>query len=82
MEYYLCGINILTFIIYGIDKILAKKNMWRVRESTLFFLSFIGGCVGTFIGMLLFRHKTKHISFYIWNILMIILWVVLIIYVL
>ena len=75
MKYYLIVINIITFIVYGIDKFLAKRKMWRIRETTLFFLAMIGGGIGAIVGMLLFHHKTKHIIFYIWNILMIISWV-------
>ena len=81
MEYYLIGINLLTFIIYGIDKWFAKKNMWRIKEATLFFLAFIGGGTGAILGMLLFHHKTKHIIFYVWNVLMIVIWIILIMWV-
>lgn len=63
MIYYILGINILTFIIYGIDKLKAKKNKWRVPEKTLLLLALVGGSVGAFLAMRLFRHKTKHWQF-------------------
>ena len=72
--FYLIGINIVSFVIYGIDKLLAIGNKRRVRELFLHVLSLFGGCLGSFCGMLFFRHKTKKIRFYVWNMLMIILW--------
>ncbi|MBD5494757.1 MAG: DUF1294 domain-containing protein [Lachnospiraceae bacterium] len=57
---YLGVINFIGLIIMGIDKLKAKKRAWRVPESTLFVIAFIGGSLGTTIGMFLFRHKTKH----------------------
>jgi len=61
--YYLFLINIIAFIIIYIDKQKAIKHKWRIRESTLFLVSIIGGSLGTLIGMYTFRHKTKHIKF-------------------
>ena len=69
MEYLIVGylliINVITFIIYGIDKRKAKKRLWRIPEATLIGLAFIGGSVGAFLGMRIFHHKTKHIKFYV-----------------
>lgn len=56
---YLIVINIVTFIVYGIDKAAAKAHKRRVRISTLLILAAIGGSLGAFLGMLIFRHKTK-----------------------
>ena len=61
--YYLIGINILTFLFYGIDKWRAKRNKWRIPESTLIWLAIVGGSIGALLGMYLFRHKTKHNKF-------------------
>ena len=52
--------NIVGFAIMGADKKKAKDNAWRIRESTLFLISLIGGSIGTLVGMYVFRHKTKH----------------------
>jgi uncharacterized membrane protein YsdA (DUF1294 family) len=57
---YLLVLTLATFIVCGIDKFAAKKQMRRVPEKTLFLLSAIGGSVGMFAGMLTFRHKTQH----------------------
>ncbi|MGN0026758.1 MAG: DUF1294 domain-containing protein [Clostridium sp.] len=61
--YYLLLINIISFIIIYIDKQKAIKHKWRIKESTLFLISIIGGSLGTLIGMYTFHHKTKHLKF-------------------
>ena len=58
--YYLVAVNVVTFLIYGIDKRRAKRNAWRIPEKTLFLLPLLGGSVGAVAGMRVFRHKTKH----------------------
>lgn len=60
---YLVLINVITFIVYGVDKSLAIKHKWRIREATLLMLAVIGGSIGAYLGMQVFRHKTKHIKF-------------------
>ena len=62
---YLIGINLLTFLVYGIDKWKAQKARWRIPEDTLIWLAIVGGSVGALLGMYLFRHKTKHRKFQI-----------------
>lgn len=61
--YYLILINIIAFITIYIDKQKAISHRWRIKESTLFFLSIICGSLGTFLGMYTFHHKSKHIKF-------------------
>ena len=65
MKYYLLGINLLTFFIYGIDKWKARRDKWRVPEATLLMLAALGGSVGALLGMFVFHHKTKHKKFLI-----------------
>ncbi len=62
---YVCAINVITFLIYGLDKRKAKRDRWRIPEKTLLMLAVIGGSVGAFAGMQFFRHKTKHMKFVI-----------------
>lgn len=62
---YLLITNVITFLLYGFDKWKAKRNKWRVPEKTLLMLAAIGGSIGAFAGMQVFRHKTKHIKFVI-----------------
>ena len=61
----LLTLNLLTFIIYGIDKFKAKKAKWRIPESTLILLALLGGSIGAWLGMKAWRHKTQHAKFYI-----------------
>ena len=61
--YYLAAINVITFLIYGIDKGKAKKRKWRISESTLLMLAVIGGSVGAWIGMKTWHHKSLHKKF-------------------
>jgi len=56
---YLIIINIVSFLLMGYDKYCAIKNKWRVREKTLLGLAIIGGSIGIYFGMKIFRHKTQ-----------------------
>lgn len=78
--YYLIFINIVTLLLFIIDKRKAIKKKWRISELTLLTSSFIGGSIGAMIGMYMFRHKTKHWKFIILIPLSMILHVVLFIY--
>jgi uncharacterized membrane protein YsdA (DUF1294 family) len=60
---YLIVMNILGFAMMGIDKRRAVKKAWRIQERTLLFIACIGGGIGAFLGMYLFRHKTKKVKF-------------------
>ncbi len=57
---YLLGVNLIAFALMGIDKRRAKKDLWRVKERTLFLPVLLGGGVGGILGMKVFHHKTKH----------------------
>ena len=57
---YLVVLNIIGMGVMWADKIKAKKGAWRIPEKTLFLVSILGGSIGTWVGMYLFRHKTKH----------------------
>ena len=74
--YYLIVLNIVTFLVYGIDKwrstsgrLLptgrkkAKKGSWRISEATLLILAVIGGSIGALLGMKIWHHKTMHKKF-------------------
>ena len=71
--YYLIVINVVTFLVYGIDKwrstsgrLLptgrkkAKQGSWRISEATLLILAAIGGSIGALLGMKIWHHKTMH----------------------
>ena len=61
--YYLIVINVVTFLVYGIDKWKAKQGSWRISEATLLILAVIGGSIGALLGMNVWRHKTMHKKF-------------------
>ena len=60
---YLLAVNIVTFLLYGIDKYKAKKGKWRISEATLLTMAAIGGSIGAWTGMRLWHHKTMHKKF-------------------
>lgn len=60
---YLLIINAVGFVLMLVDKIKAKKNLWRIPEATLIGVAAVGGSIGSLIGMYTFRHKTKHPKF-------------------
>ena len=60
---YLIIINVVTFFVYGIDKYKAKHDKWRIPEATLLLLAVVGGSVGAWCGMKVWRHKTMHKKF-------------------
>lgn len=61
--YYLMFINIVTFFVYGIDKVKAKKNKRRISEATLLMLAVVGGTIGALLSMKVWHHKTMHKKF-------------------
>lgn len=63
LTYYFLAINLITFIVYGIDKYKAKKAKWRIPESTLLLMAAIGGSIGAWLGMKVWHHKTLHKKF-------------------
>ena len=78
---YLAVVNILTIIVFGVDKMNAKFNRQRVRIVTLLGLAFIGGSVGALIGMYGFHHKTKKAYFTVGVPLILLMQVVVLFYV-
>ena len=78
---YLAVVNMLTIIVFGVDKMNAKSNRQRVRIVTLLGLAFIGGSVGALIGMYGFHHKTKKAYFTVGVPLILLMQVVVLFYV-
>lgn len=62
---YLIIINAAGFVSMLVDKQKAKKCAWRTPERVLMIIAAVGGSLGSYLGMQLFRHKTKHPKFYI-----------------
>jgi uncharacterized membrane protein YsdA (DUF1294 family) len=71
--YYLIIINVVTFLVYGIDKWKAKqgsscrasdhRSSGRISEASLLILAVIGGSIGALLGMKVWHHKTMHKKF-------------------
>ena len=61
--YSLLIVKAAGFLLMLVDKWKAKKNRWRIRESTLLLAAALGGSIGSLAGMYLFRHKTQHLKF-------------------
>lgn len=57
---YLVVMNVLGVAVMWSDKRRARLHRWRIPEKVLFGMSLLGGSAGTWAGMYLFRHKTKH----------------------
>ena len=60
---YLVIINVVGYVIMGVDKKRAIRGAWRISEASLFFTALLGGSLGCILGMQHFRHKTKHRKF-------------------
>lgn len=63
LTFYILCINVVTLIVYGIDKYKAKKAKWRISEATLLLLAILRGSIGAWIGMKIWHHKTMHKKF-------------------
>ncbi len=77
---YLIAINLITFVLFGIDKRAAIKGRTRIRVATLLSFAFIGGSLGGLIAMHLFRHKTRKLNFTVGIPLMLVLQIAAIMY--
>lgn len=62
---YLEIVNVLGFVLMGLDKFFAKRSMRRIPEATLMGVAVIGGSIGGIAGMYCFRHKTRKPRFYV-----------------
>ena len=56
---YLLGINLLAFCAFGRDKRLAQRGLRRIPEMRLLLYAALGGALGAWLGMRVFRHKTR-----------------------
>ena len=77
---YILIVNVLAFILYGIDKRRSQRKMYRIPENTLLWMARLGGGVGSWLGIKVFHHKTKHKRFMIIVPLWTVLWVAAIVY--
>ncbi|MDI9510108.1 MAG: DUF1294 domain-containing protein [Bacillota bacterium] len=62
---YISIMSIVGFVAMGLDKRKSIKRGWRISEHTLILIAFIGGGIGSYLGMKVFRHKTRQKKFII-----------------
>ena len=62
---YLITVNIIGFIMTGVDKYRAVQRKWRIAERTLFAFALLGGGMGVYTGCIIFNHKTRTLKFMI-----------------
>lgn len=79
---YLMAINLINFMFFAVDKRNAIKNKWRIAESVLLGLSFIGGSIGGLLAMKICRHKTKKARFSIGLPVILLIHIIIILYIL
>ena len=79
---YLVVINVVAFVVYGVDKYKAKRGRWRTPEATLLGLAAIGGSIGAWLGMKVWHHKTMHKKFQYGVPLILIAQIVLVVFIL
>ena len=60
---YIVVINLVSFMMFGIDKYKARRGQWRISEATLLAVAAIGGSMGAWMGMKVWHHKTLHSKF-------------------
>ena len=60
---WLALINPVGYLLMAADKKRARENRWRISERTLLLTAALGGAAGVALGMLEFRHKTRHTAF-------------------
>lgn len=71
---YFIVINLLTFLLYGLDKYKAIRQEWRIPERALLLMAFMGGAFGALSAMRIFRHKTRKGRFRLMISLFCLLW--------
>ena len=60
---YYVIINIIAFILFYVDKRKAEQSKRRIPERSLLFYSFLGGSIGSYLGMRIWHHKTRKPKF-------------------
>jgi len=77
---YLLLLNLTAFAAFWVDKRRARKGKYRIPERRLLLVAMLGGSIGAWLGMYLFRHKTKHLKFVIGVTVILLLYVGLFVY--
>ena len=78
---FFVGMNIFTFLLYGIDKNRAIQGGRRISEGSLLMATFFFGGIGAALGMSIFRHKTQNRTFKVWRVIGVIIAIIPLIHV-
>ena len=81
LQIYVCVINLIAFIMYGVDKWKAVHKRWRISEAVLMGMACAGGSAGALLGMYVFHHKTRKPAFRIGVPVILVLQILLFMYV-
>lgn len=72
---YLLIINIVSILVFAIDKVQAKNQKRRVPEKILHLLELLGGVFGIIVTMYLIHHKSSKWQYYIITFIILIAWI-------
>ncbi len=73
---YFIAINIVSFIVFAFDKLMAKMDKRRISEQRLHFFTMIGGFIGSSISMILFSHKVSKPTFFTKHLVIVLFWII------
>ncbi|MBP1644508.1 MAG: hypothetical protein H6Q16_83 [Bacteroidetes bacterium] len=72
---YLLIINIISILVFAIDKVQAKNQKRRIPEKILHLLELLGGVFGIIVTMYLIHHKSSKWQYYIITFIILIAWI-------
>ena len=78
LYYYFLVVTVVSFVLVGYDKYLARNKKRRIAENSLLLWALFGGSIGTGLGMWVFKHKTSKRSF-LWKFWSIVLFQLLVV---
>lgn len=74
-------LSVMALAMMKMDKRQAQQRGRRIPEKNLWRVAIFGGAIGAYIGMMAFRHKTKHTNFRIGFLMLAILQAALLVWV-
>ncbi|WP_216635636.1 DUF1294 domain-containing protein [Sporosarcina sp. HYO08] len=80
--WWMAAMSLWAFAAMGIDKRQAKMRQRRIPEKNLWLLGLLGGGIGAYLGMQIFKHKTRHTSFRIGFLLLALTYGIVVLYLL
>lgn len=63
MVIWIILLSVIGFVVMGIDKRRAIHHKYRIAEKKLWLIAIVGGAIGTFLGMIVWRHKIRKLHF-------------------